>query len=308
MEEIEKMHSKKYVNAQLDKISITGWIKNHEKLIELIESNKFVVKKLLSKSWRYDKSIVFQSSIIEEHSWTFHLSLEDGKEANKNRLSEGRIEFNPKYMVLEDMQELLKEMQEIFLAKKCTRLDVAIDFAMDILNTYQFHDKHIGREFKTFGKGSTLHSHYWGNSANNLYVLVIYDKLEQMQSSKYGDTMCKSDPNGQYQRCEARYCGSDSVDKLLNGTKNPWEDLILHNGLNIPLMYSELKEDAFLKLMEYHQNAHSFKDRYHRHTVSKFKKLYRKYLIPVELDIAKEFDIAKDGIITQYYAIMDMFR
>ena len=29
MEEIEKMHNKKYVNAQLDKISITGWIKNH---------------------------------------------------------------------------------------------------------------------------------------------------------------------------------------------------------------------------------------------------------------------------------------
>ena len=297
----------KPVNYQLDRISLVGTIDDKSWTDILMSGVLQTSKVMLAKTFQYDKCISVKSP-VEGEDWSIHVSWEGSRKSTRGELAKARLEFNPKYMVLASFRDILEVLASVFKISHCTRLDIALDYQYDILNKVQFIDLNSKRKSTIFKRaGGVTETVYFGSRKSRIQV-VFYDKIAQIADSEFGDTMCKTSPDKDYQRCEVRFNSKEGVQKFLEDV-NPFDKLVLSEGFDVRKSMTELKEDTFKVLSLMVMDKTLFNELYTtKATRAKYNKLFAEYQKPVPLDLLEDFQITKNDLIEQYRQITNLFN
>ena len=297
----------KPVNYQLDRISLVGTI-DDKVWSDLLMSEVLNAGRLtLAKTFQYDKSVAIKSPVDNE-DWNIHISWEGSRKSTRNELAKGRLDFNPKHMALESFKDTLSILASCFTVSHCTRIDIAMDYHYDILNKAKFIDTNSKRKSTIFKRaGDVIETIYFGSRKSRIQV-VFYDKIAQIADSEYGDTMCKTDPNKDYNRCEVRFNSKEGVEKFFNDV-NPFDKLLLSEGLDIHRAMTDLDETTLNKLMVKALNKSVFEDMITgKKAKAKYNKLYQEYQLPLPLNLLEDFQAIKNDLIEQYKQIISLFN
>lgn len=295
------------VNFQLDRISMVGSM-DDVRWTDLVLSGGLTTSKvMLSKTFQYDNSILVKSP-VENEDWSIHVSWEGHRKKTKGELPKARIEFNPKYMELESMRDTLSLLATVFKISHVTRLDVAIDYQYDILNKIQFIDQNSRRKSVLFKRAlGVLETIYFGTRKSRIQV-VFYDKIAQIAESEFGDTMCKTDPDKDYQRCEVRFNSREGVEKFFDDI-NPFDKLVATEGFDVARAIKDLDDNTLNKLLIKTVNKGVFEGMITgKKARAKYNKLFVDYQLEPPIDFYEDFRQAKDPIQEQINQIQKLFK
>ena len=295
------------VNYQLDRISLVGTIDDKSWTDILMSGMLQTSKVMLAKTFQYDKCISVKSP-VEGEDWNIHVSWEGSRKSTRGELAKARLEFNPKYMVLASFRDILEVLASVFKISHCTRLDIALDYQYDILNKVQFIDLNSKRKSTIFKRAlGVLETVYFGSRKSRIQV-VFYDKIAQIADSEFGDTMCKTNPDKDYQRCEVRFNSKEGVQKFLEDV-NPFDKLVLSEGFDVVRAMTDLKDNAFRALTLLALNKGEFNKMFTgKEARAKYNKLFVEYQKPVPLDLLEDFQTVKNDLIEQYKQITNLFN
>lgn len=233
-----------YLGCYIDKLTIVGNMTDRLKNILLHD---------YSCEIKYHHSDYFTGQLFEDADENFYLEYNLEK-AQKMKISNFRLEFNPRISRKDQMDFIFKLIVPNLNNIGISRIDIAFDYERD-LSGYVI-DKPMGKRFY-YGKDNKLETVYWG-SPKSEFQIRMYDKYKERKKKgtdveilHYGSYDC-------YWRMEFQLNGSKFIEKqiknnfhILQETKvtkrnysiqdlSAQEQIMLYAKDNAPSLYSNL--------------------------------------------------------------------
>lgn len=187
------------VNGHIDKLTIVGdMIRPRGQVPPLLDFLGNSYDSRIKGMYVVNKGQYSRNADIITHESTAKVELND----RKSHLSDFRIEFNPAKCNEDDMK-FITHLLSMVKNKRCTRIDLCVNFHDDVMDYKLVDGRMRGQWEKTSANGRT-ETVYRGSDRSEDYI-KFYDKKKQQKDVKYRDIehdWCRVEETIQHKKAE----------------------------------------------------------------------------------------------------------